>query len=140
MGKVLIEKWFPVREISRDSAIEMAYKATSAYIKHCRELKISDKIIKKIGRSFYDPKIRSLHPWFARRPCSASRALTLGAILPANISEETFMRAIGWNKKPKAVLEGYPPILFYVEPDRELICNLIVQHLGKNGQKNLLPS
>jgi len=45
----LIEEWFPVRELSRDAAIEMAYKAKPAYIKHCRELKIPACISGSIG-------------------------------------------------------------------------------------------
>jgi len=136
MKKALIEKWFPIREISRDAAIEMAYKAIPAYIKHCRELKISERRIREIGRDFYDPKIRSLHPWFARRPCSVSRALTLGAILPSEIDKNTFMKAIGWDNKSKAcIVEGYPPILFYVDPDRNLIHQLLIRYLGKKPEE-----
>jgi len=56
--RTLIEKWFPVKELSRDAAIEMAFKSVPLYIRHCRELGIDGKI----GRNFYDPKLRSLHP------------------------------------------------------------------------------
>lgn len=130
MRKSLIENWFPVQKISRDAAIEMAYKAIPAYIKHCRELKIPERNIK---RNFHDPKIRNLHPWFARRPCSVARALTLAAILPALVNKKHFMKAIGWDEKSKAfILEGYPPLLFYTEPQRHFINELLSKHIGKS--------
>ena len=125
----LIETWIPVRELSRDASIEMAYKAKPAYIKHCRELKIHGK---KIRREFFDPKIRNLHPWFARRPCSIARGITLAAVLPNKITKEDFMKSVGWDKKPLAFLEmGYPPLLFYTDPDRERINELVTKLLGK---------
>ena len=131
MEKSLIEEWLPIRELSRDAAIEMAYKAIPAYIKHCRELKIPEKNIK---RKFYDPKIRNLHPWFARRPCSVARAITLAAVLPTTISNETFMKAIGWNRKSTVFIsEGYPPLLFYTNPDQKLINEILLKFFGKEA-------
>jgi len=87
MNKKLIETWFPVKEISRDAEIEMSYKSIPAYIKHVKELGISDKVT----RDFFDPKIRNLHPWFARRPCSVARAITLASFLDANIEKNKFL-------------------------------------------------
>ena len=131
MERRLIEEWIPLREINRDAAIEMAYKAVPAYIKHCKELGISSSVIKDIGRDFYDPKIRSLHPWFARRPCSTSRCLTLAAVLPEEISVEDFRRAAGLDKKAEVCIYGrYPPLLFYSDPDKELIKRLLAKHLN----------
>jgi len=122
MRTKLIETWFPVKEISRDSGIEMAYKSAPAYIKHAKEIGISENL----RRDFYDPKIRSLHPWFARRPCSASRAITLAAILDSTVDYKVFLDAIGWNMKDKAYYENkYPPLLFYTDPKKNLIKNLI---------------
>ncbi|MEO0231058.1 MAG: DUF1156 domain-containing protein [candidate division WOR-3 bacterium] len=123
----LIEKWFPVKEISRDAGIEMAYKSTPAYIKHVREL----GVLGNVRRDFYDPKIRNLHPWFARRPCSAARATILASILPHDIEEDVFMDAIGWNEKKCVYLEKrYPPLIFYTDPKREII-SAILQKEGK---------
>jgi len=129
MKKSLIEKWLPVSELSRDAAIEMGYKAIPAYIKHCRELKIPEE---KIIREFYDPKIRNLHPWFARRPCSVARAITLAAALPDTTDSKSFMKAIGWEAKSDAfVLKGYPPLIFYTDPDREAIEKLLFELLDR---------
>ena len=128
MGKKLIEKWFPVKEISRDAEIEMAYKSAPAYIKHARELGISGNI----GRNFFDPKIRNLHPWFARRPCSAARAITLASILTDDVDQSLFMDVLGWNMKKDAYIRNrYPPLLFYTDPKKDIIVNL----LSKEGKK-----
>lgn len=129
MNRKLIEKWFPSKEISRDAGIEMAYKSAPAYIKHARELGISGNI----GRDFFDPKIRNLHPWFARRPCSAARAITLASILTNSVDQDLFMDALGWNMKKEAYIQNkYPPLLFYTDPKREIIANL----LNKEGKKS----
>ncbi len=128
MGKKLIEKWFPVKEISRDAGIEMAYKSAPAYIKHAKELGISGNI----GRNFFDPKIRNLHPWFARRPCSAARAITLASILTDDVDQSLFMDVLGWNMKKDAYIRNrYPPLLFYTDPKKDIIVNL----LSKDGKK-----
>ncbi|WP_456468578.1 DUF1156 domain-containing protein [Archaeoglobus sp.] len=128
MGRKLIEEWFPVKEISRDAGIEMAYKSAPAYIKHARELGISGNI----GRDFFDPKIRNLHPWFARRPCSAARATTLASILPDDVDRDLFMDVLGWNMKREAYIQNrYPPLLLYTDPKRDIVANL----LKKEGMK-----
>jgi len=128
MKRKLIEKWFPTKEISRDAGIEMAYKSASAYIKHAKELGISGNF----ERDFFDPKIRNLHPWFARRPCSAARAITLASIFTNDVNENLFMDALGWNRKKEAYIQNkYPPLLFYTDPNREIIANL----LSKEGKK-----
>jgi adenine-specific DNA methylase/DNA-binding Xre family transcriptional regulator len=124
MKKCLIEKWLPIRELSRDAAIEMSYKPTPAYIAHSRELNFPVK-----GRSFYDPKIRNLHPWFARRPCSVARAITLAAALADNVGQDTFMRILGWKNQVKAFHNGYAPILFFADPDRLQIMGLVQKAL-----------
>lgn len=128
MNEKLIEKWFSVKEISRDAGIEMAYKSAPAYIKHARELGISGNI----GRDFFDPKIRNLHPWFARRPCSAARAITLASIFSENVGKDIFMDALGWNAKKEAYVNSkYPPLLFYTNPNEEIIIDI----LNKEGKK-----
>ncbi len=130
MHKKLIEKWFPIEEISRDAGIEMSYKSAPAYIKHARELGIRGNM----GRDFYDPKIRNLHPWFARRPCSAARAITLASILTENVEKGIFMDAIGWNGKREAYLTNkYPPLLFYAGPNKKII-EKILQREGKKTE------
>ncbi|MEM4570725.1 MAG: hypothetical protein QXE66_05400 [Desulfurococcaceae archaeon] len=112
--KRLVEEWIPVRELSRDAAVEMSFKPTPAYIARCRELKIACK-----GRAFYDPKIRSLHPWLARRPRSVARALNLAALLPSDTSASDFLKYLGFSEQNllKKASKGYPPLISYLPPD-----------------------
>jgi adenine-specific DNA methylase len=126
MDQKFIETYFPVKEISRDAEIEMSYKSAPAYIKHAKELGISEKV----NREFFDPKIRNLHPWFARRPCSAARAITLASVLPPDIGKKEFLEIIGWNDKKRAYFEHrHPPLLFYVEPNKRILKNLLGEKL-----------
>jgi adenine-specific DNA methylase len=112
--KSLLEEWIPIRELSRDSAIEMSFKPTPAYIARCKELKLSYK-----SRNFYDPKIRSLHPWLARRARSVARALNLAALLHPNVSPKDFLRCLGFSRENllSVTSKGYPPLLSYLPPN-----------------------
>lgn len=111
----LIESWFPVDVISRDSAIEMSFKPQPAYIARCREVGL------QCGRDFFDPKIRSLHPWLARRSRSVARALNLASILPYNYKDK-FLVMLGFTRENliEAVDKGYPPLLSYITPESGL--------------------
>ncbi|MCS7106397.1 MAG: hypothetical protein NZ942_03710, partial [Candidatus Aenigmarchaeota archaeon] len=107
----LIESTLPVDLLSRDAAIEMSFKSRSAYYARCKELGI------KPPSSFYDPKIRNIHPWLARRSCSISRALNLAALLPKESANE-FLNLIGFTEEElkRLVSQGYPPLVFYTRP------------------------
>lgn len=111
--KRLIEDVLPVDVVSRDAGIEMSFKPTPSYLARCRELGLSVS-----GRTFYDPKIRSLLPWLARRSRSAARALNLAAILPSDTSTDQFLQILGFSNKQlqELVLAGYPPLISYAEP------------------------
>jgi adenine-specific DNA methylase len=113
-SKSLLEYWIPVGVLSRDSAIEMSFKPTPAYLARCRELGLTH-----VGRDFYDPKIRSLHPWLARRSRSVARALNLAALLPPNISAEEFLSFLGFSMENlvKETSKGYPPLISYLKPN-----------------------
>ena len=118
MKKTLIEKWLPIDIVSRDAAIEMSFKPQPAYYARCKELNLKCK-----GPGFYDPKIRSIHPWPARRPRSVCRAINLACILPPDISEKEYLEALGFSRNNliELVSKGYPPLISYTKPDRELI-------------------
>lgn len=113
LKKALIEEWIPIKEISRDAAIEMSFKPTPAYVTRCKELGIRHK-----GRNFYDPKIRNIHPWLARRPRSVARALNLAALLPSNTNVDDFLVYLGFDKEKllQGISKGYPPLISYLSP------------------------
>lgn len=109
----LIEATLPVDVISRDAAIEMSFKPVPSYLARCRELGLP-----VTGRRFYDPKIRSLLPWLARRSRSAARALNLAALLPAHTPPDRFLKMLGFSEEQlrELVAAGYPPLISYAQP------------------------
>jgi len=113
MTKRLIEEAIPVDVVSRDAGIEMSFKPLPSYLARCRELGIAAP-----GRSFCDPKIRSLLPWPARRSRAAARALNLAAILPAGTPPDRFLRMLGFYDEQlrELVASGYPPLICYARP------------------------
>jgi adenine-specific DNA methylase len=102
---------FPVDILSRDAAIEMSFKPRPSYFARCKELGIP------VAKDFYDPKIRSIHPWLARRSRSIARALNLATLLPSDASDK-FLTLLGFDAdKLKALVEkGYPPLISYTSP------------------------
>jgi adenine-specific DNA methylase len=114
LKKSMIERWIPIQELSRDAAIEMSFKPTPAYIARCKELNIIHK-----GRGFYDPKIRSLHPWLARRSRSVARALNLAALLPFDTSTDSFLSYLGFSRQKllEVTSKNYPPLISYLSPN-----------------------
>jgi putative DNA methylase len=114
LKKSMIEGWIPIQELSRDAAIEMSFKPTPAYIARCKELNIIHK-----GRDFYDPKIRSLHPWLARRSRSVARALNLAALLPFDTSTDGFLSYLGFSRQKllQVTSRNYPPLISYLSPN-----------------------
>jgi len=94
-------------ELNRDAAIEMSYKPRPSYIARCKELKIHPPKV------FYDPKIRSLHPWLARRPRSIARLSIFLAL--DGITKENSRNIFDLEKIREKVRSRYPPLISYTK-------------------------
>ena len=97
-------RFFPVDVLRCDAAIEVSFKPRPSYFARCKGLGIP------VRGDFYDPKVRSLHPWLARRSRSVARALNLAALLPSGFSSE-FLALLGFDTDGLRLLveKGYPP-------------------------------
>ena len=106
----------PIDVISRDAAIEMSFKPRPAYYARCKELGVSYS-----GLRFYDPKVRNIHPWLARRSRSVARFSTLAAFLPPSTSREELLKLMGFTEEElrNAVKSHYPPLISYLTPPDE---------------------
>lgn len=112
--KKLIDVWLPLHELKNDSETEQSFgkMGVKRYKESCLRLgMVRDKWV------FFDPKLRSLHLWLARRPCGLSRALSLACFL-APEQKNVFNEIIGFTQLNK--LEHYPPLLLYTNPNRAL--------------------
>ncbi len=128
-SNVLIEvDDLPVDVISRDAAIEMSFKPQPAYYARCRELGVR-------CRRFYDPKIRSIHPWLARRPRSVARFSILASLLPASVSSSKLLELIGFTKRNimSVVERGYPPLISYMRPVEAIRGRIVVDPMAGGG-------
>ncbi len=104
--------------VSRDSAIEMAYKPRTAYFKRCQELGL------KKPKGFFDPKIRNVHPYIARRARSAARFINLLALMDVKktrIPDEDIARILGIDCLQRAIENGFPPLLSFTRPNTDLL-------------------
>jgi len=76
------------------------------------------------------PKINNLHPYLARRPTSATRALTLASVLPGLASKEEFERALGLDRISSVPFR----LLYLVNPDRAYVKELVKKYTGKDPE------
>jgi len=89
-----------------------------------------NKTSKKEAGFIRVPKISNIHPYLARRPTATARTLTLSAVLPEITDKNEFMEALGFTK----VNDVPYKILYLVNPDRQLISELIKKYTDKNPE------
>jgi adenine-specific DNA methylase len=118
----LIEKKFPLPEVNTVAECEMSFKMLGRDTReHMLELLGVEKA-KWLGL----PKINNIAYYPARRPASATRAVSLASVLEENISLEEFKKAVGFenmeklSRKNEAIM-----VLSMVDPERELIKKLL---------------
>jgi adenine-specific DNA methylase len=116
MQKLIESDSLPIDILSRDAAIEMSFKPRPSYFARCKELGMP------VTKVFYDPKVRNLHPWLARRSRSVAKALNLAALLPSDASDK-FLTLLGFDveKLKSLVKRGYPPLISYAPLDVSLL-------------------
>ncbi|MDI6820293.1 MAG: DUF1156 domain-containing protein [Candidatus Hodarchaeaceae archaeon] len=124
MREKLIESWLPLRALSVDASFEQSFKPKYGELR--------DKLGLSRKGSNYDPKLRSIHTWFARRPCGIARSLNLASLLPSQIDKKVFEEILGI---PKVRLSTkFPPLLFYTDPDRSLLSSVLAR-LGRRPEQ-----
>jgi putative DNA methylase len=109
----LIESWLPLREVNEDAGLEVAFRSTRAY---------------------FDPKLRNVHVWFARRPAGVARVLTLAGILGDSVQQSLFTDIVGFNAREIAKKRRMPPLLFYTTPKRSTADSSVGQFTGRSSR------
>ncbi len=119
----LIEKNFPLYEVNLLAEYDMLFLK-----------KMPKDIIVRIGDLLKTgdlkgadlPKIRSLMYYPARRPPTATRAVTLASVLDSSVAIDIFLKAVGFEKVRELARRGKIVVsLYMVSPDRELVRGLV---------------
>jgi adenine-specific DNA methylase len=120
----LIEREFPLQEVNLFAGYDMTFKYMKKEFRENIERLLNASKLKFRGL----PKIHNLMYYPARRPPSATRAVTLASALEysPDISKEIFLKAIGLENARKLAREsGALVTLYMADPDRELIKKLL---------------
>jgi Adenine-specific DNA methylase containing a Zn-ribbon len=122
----LLETNFPLLEINTDAEIEMSGKMASKEQRRRLLDAINMSHVHEKIKYITPARIHNIHYYPARIPASASRAVTLAAVLNADVDLETFKKAVGFEKlKEHVKLRNELAPLYMVNPDRELVRKLI---------------
>ena len=122
----LIESVFPLKEVNLDAIVEVGFKGLDKE-KRQEYFKVFNVKPMVIG-----PRLRNLHTWFARRPCSTARALTLSAVASSKLAYDVFLEALGFGKSISSVGKKFGSgLLFYAKPSRPIVKQVVSENLGK---------
>ncbi|MEM0472648.1 MAG: hypothetical protein QXX84_07115 [Sulfolobales archaeon] len=121
----LIEESLPLSEISLDTIIEVGFKGLEKG-KRQEYLKVF-----KIKPMVRGPRIRNLHTWFARRPCSLSRMLTLSSVVSSETTKDVLFNALGVKGLSIVAHKYGSGLLFYAKPDKDLVEKIVNESMKK---------
>ncbi|RLE71023.1 MAG: hypothetical protein DRJ37_05700, partial [Thermoprotei archaeon] len=119
MRKLLIEKWLPLTELNIDSLSEIGFKGTRA------SLKTAYKEIFGIQPMITGPRLRNIHVWWARRPCSPSRVLCAAAVLPPEM-RDALKDVCGISYVRRLRYKYKRGLIFYTTPDRDTLNKILL--------------
>jgi len=119
----LIETKFPLVEVNTIGEYESSFlKAIPRHVKQNLVKLLKSQHAK--GRNL--PKLNNLFYYPARIPASATRAVTLAALVPDSVGQEDFLNALGLQALSNYVNStGYLATLYMVNPDRDLVKKLV---------------
>ena len=125
----MVEKRFPLKEINPDATIEVGFK------KLTKEKRQEYFRLFKAKPMVVGPRLRNLHTWFARRPCSTARALTLGAVLPQSVESESFLKSLGLKDFAMKSKRFGSTLIFYSTPDTASIKENVRKFMNKEPRE-----
>ena len=124
----IIERYLPLKELNLDSTVEVSFKGLPRDIR--------EEYIKTFGVKpmVIGPRLRNIHTWFARRPCSPARVLTLTSVLPSTIKIDTVLTALGFKNTRQTAKKYGASLLLYTPPNRHLVSKLTNETLHKKPE------
>ena len=125
----LIEQWLPLSETNLSSVIEMSFRLARAKFRK-QFIDVFGVNPKVINAGL--PQLANCHIWFARRPASAARVLTLASVLPPD-TKNALSSGIGLDAIKSVAKSRMVPIIYSVRPDLKLVNNIITNSLKKTA-------
>lgn len=123
----LVEYFLPLRETNLDAIIEVGFKRLD------KEKRQEYMKIFKVKPMVVGPRLRNLHTWFARRPCSTARMLTLGSVVRLTTPHETFLETTGIGQGISTAARNYgSALLFYSKPNKTIVETLVKEQTKKS--------
>jgi len=123
----LVEDFLPLKETNLDAVVEVGFKGLEKE-KRQEYLKVF-----KVKPMVVGPRIRNLHTWFARRPCSTSRVLTLSSVASATTAHDVLLEAFGVGKGISVAARSYGSgLLFYAKPNRVSVEKIVNESVKKS--------
>ena len=130
----LVERFLPLKETNLDAIVEVGFKGLDR-TKREEYAKVFGVKPMVVG-----PRVRNLHTWFARRPCSTARVLTLSSIAKADANYNDFLNAVGVGKGIHSVSRKQGAgLLFYAKPEKASVDRVIDETVKLNGATILDP-
>ncbi len=119
----LIEKNFPLYEVNLLAEYEMLFLKMIP-----RDIREEMRKLLEVGdlKGTNLPKIHNLMYYPARRPPTATRAVTLASVVDSSVAIDIFLKAAGFEKvRELAKRSKVVTTLYMVSPDRELVRELV---------------
>ncbi|MEM1757644.1 MAG: hypothetical protein QW770_06420 [Candidatus Bathyarchaeia archaeon] len=123
----LIEDWIPLQETNLSSIIEMSFRLARA--KFRKQFTYVFGINPKVMNAGL-PQLANCHIWFARRPASAARVLTMASVLPSK-TDRTLNACVGIDSIKNVAKDNMVPTIYSVRPDRKYIAAVVADHFKK---------
>ncbi|MGB9693671.1 MAG: hypothetical protein ACPLYF_02395, partial [Fervidobacterium sp.] len=123
----LVENFLPLKETNLDAIVEVGFKGLEKE-KRQEYLKVF-----RVKPMVVGPRIRNLHTWFARRPCSTSRVLTLSSVASATIAHDVLLDTLGVGKGIFSAARDYGSgLLFYAKPNKIGVEKIVTESMRKS--------
>ena len=123
----LIEDWMPLQETNLSSIIEMSFRLARAKFRK-QFIDVFGVNPKVINAGL--PQLANCHIWFARRPASAARVLTMASVLPSK-TDKALSACAGIDSIKNVAKDRMVPTIYSVRPDRKYIAAVVADYLKK---------
>lgn len=125
----LVERALPLREVNVCSEVEAAFRTARGRFK--QEFKeVFGFEPEALSKGL--PQPHNIHTWFARRPTSPARVLTLASVVTTGIDLGEFREALGLGFQLHLLnRRRIPPVIYMAKPNRDKVAKLVQESISR---------